>query len=231
MKSHYQSSKIINKNEFELLGDNIICSICQEILYQPVQCDQCQNCFCKECILQWLTKSQTCPFKCESFKYKENKFVNKILSIIKFKCDNNCGNEIPYLELDKHYEQNCPKINFKEKYISLLKEYKEITNLKFSLNHCHILNFTFYNANSFTCDLCRINLKEKYGLACRSCNFDICKSCNQKIKEKKLHEHPLELSKNTSDFECMLCKEKNNGKKNIFCSKCKKYICFKCAIK
>ena len=51
---------------------------------------------------------------------------------------------------------------FKEKYMSLLKEYNEITNLKFSLNHCHILNFTFYNANSFTCDLCRINLKEKY---------------------------------------------------------------------
>ena len=234
MKAHVTISNIINKNEFKILGDNIICSICQELLYDPVQCESCQNCFCKECITQWIKKSKSCPFKCEKIIFKGNRFVKNILSILKFKCDNNCDYEIPYLEIEKHYDEDCPKINFKQKYIELLKKYKTITkhqNLKFSINHNHILNVMFYNANTFSCDLCRVNLKDKYGLGCRTCNFDVCQNCIEKVKEKSLHEHPLELNINKIDFQCFVCKKKIQNKRCICCPKCKKEICFDCSIK
>ena len=234
MKSHVAITKIINQNDFKILGDNIICSICEELLYDPIQCETCQNCFCKECINEWIKKSKTCPFKCQKLIFKPNRFVNNILSILKFKCDNKCDYEIPYLDIEKHYDVDCPKINFKEKYIELLNKYKKISNhqnLKFSINHNHVLNVMFYKANSFSCDICRVNLKGQYALGCRSCNFDVCQSCNEKLKEKtNLHEHPLELNGKYLDFECSLCKKKIENQKSFYCSKCKKYICFFCSI-
>ena len=79
MKDHISVDKIINKNEFKILGDNTICSICQDVFYEPIQCQSCQNCFCKECIFSWMKKSKACPFKCEKPEYKENRFVNNKL--------------------------------------------------------------------------------------------------------------------------------------------------------
>jgi hypothetical protein len=222
MKDHISVDKIINKNEFKILGDNTICSICQEVFYEPVQCQSCQNCFCKECILSWMKKSKACPFKCEKPEYKENRFVNNILSILKFKCDNGCDKEIQYSEITKHYEEDCVKINFKEKYF-------EILNLMAPFSHIHPLNVILYKSSNYKCDLCIRVLKSQFGLGCRNCNFDICKKCINKINKKNLHQHSLELV--IDNFKCIICEKQYKSRKSFSCSKCKNcFICFDCAI-
>ena len=55
-----------------------------------------------------------------------NKFVKNVLSILKFKCRNGCDKIIKYDELEKHYEEECEKIDYKAKYKALLKKYKEL---------------------------------------------------------------------------------------------------------
>ena len=41
--------------------DNCTCSICLEVLQEPVQCVNNEHYFCKRCISEHLTRSQTCP--------------------------------------------------------------------------------------------------------------------------------------------------------------------------
>ena len=121
---------IINKNETEHLNDLITCPICLNLLISPLQCNQCNKCFCKGCIKDYEKKNNyVCPFKCENPEYNPNKFVNNVLSILKFKCKNGCDKIIKYDELEKHYQEDCDKIDFKAKYKVLLKKYKELKKL------------------------------------------------------------------------------------------------------
>ena len=121
---------IINKNETENLNDLITCPICLNLLISPLQCNQCNKCFCKGCIKDYEKKNNyVCPFKCENPEYNPNKFVNNVLSILKFKCKNGCDKIIKYDELEKHYQEDCDKIDFKAKYKVLLKKYKELKKL------------------------------------------------------------------------------------------------------
>ena len=117
---------IYNKNEAINLKDSISCPICFNILISPVQCSICNKCFCKQCIEKYENSKNTCPFRCINPKYNENKFVNNILSILKFKCKNGCGKLISYDNLEKHYDEDCDKIDFKTKYKELLKKYKDL---------------------------------------------------------------------------------------------------------
>ena len=57
--------------------------------------------------------------------------LNNILSNIKLKCKQYDA-EIPYLELQKHYENNCSSINYKEKYLQYKNKYEELLkNIKY----------------------------------------------------------------------------------------------------
>ena len=70
---------IINKNEKENLNDLITCPICLNLLISPLQCNQCNKCFCKGCIKDYEKKNNyVCPFKCENPEYNPNKFVNNV---------------------------------------------------------------------------------------------------------------------------------------------------------
>ena len=117
---------IYNKNEVENMIELLKCPICLNILNSPVQCNKCNNCFCKLCIDYYKDSKTKCPFRCENPLYMENKFVKNVLSILKFKCRNGCDKIIKYDELEKHYEEECEKIDYKAKYKALLKKYKEL---------------------------------------------------------------------------------------------------------
>ena len=117
---------IYNKTEVENMLELLKCPICLNILMTPVQCNKCNNCFCKLCIDHYQDSKIKCPFRCENPAYLENKFVKNVLSILKFKCKNGCDKIIKYEELEKHYEEDCEKIDYKAKYKGLLKKYKEL---------------------------------------------------------------------------------------------------------
>ena len=39
------------------------CSICLDLVMEPVECTNCSKLFCKECIEGWLKNSKDCPNK------------------------------------------------------------------------------------------------------------------------------------------------------------------------
>ena len=125
-KLEISSADIYNIDETNNIKELLICPICLNILISPVQCNKCNKCFCKSCIDIYRDSEIKCPFRCVNPLYLENKFVNNVLSILKFKCKNNCGKIINYDDLEKHYEEECDKIDFKKKYKELLKRYKEL---------------------------------------------------------------------------------------------------------
>jgi len=131
---------IYNKNEAANMKDLLTCPICLNILISPVQCNICNKCFCKMCIDNYANSKNVCPFRCENPLYNPNKFVDNVLAILKFKCSNGCDKIIKYEELEKHYQEDCDKIDYKTKFKELLKKYKELKNSKKNNNNNQNLN-------------------------------------------------------------------------------------------
>ena len=140
----YELEKYIIKDAFyESIKEELTCSICQSIKVKPVMCTQCQNSFCSSCLDNWNKKSTECPYKCNNPQYTKCIIINNLLSKLNFKCKNDCGKNIPYDMLENHYESECKKIDFKQKYKELTIKYKEIlvNYSKFKNNFMSILNF------------------------------------------------------------------------------------------
>ena len=102
------------------------CSICHGISYNPVECTSCGNCFCYECIMNWINQNKKCVFRCENPIIKYSTLAGNIISLLNFKCKNGCGGIINYNDIKEHYESNCPNINFKEAYFNMIKQKENI---------------------------------------------------------------------------------------------------------
>ena len=44
---------IINLDECKAIENCMICTICDGVVYQPLQCVKCENLFCRNCIEEW----------------------------------------------------------------------------------------------------------------------------------------------------------------------------------
>jgi hypothetical protein len=85
-KSVYFSTETMMNHEIDR---NLICSICHEILNDPLECKNCHNCFCKVCIENWRTSNDSCPFRCKEFLLKNpHKIVFDALKNLTFRCNN-----------------------------------------------------------------------------------------------------------------------------------------------
>ena len=218
---------IINKNDFKLLQNSAICVICDGIILHPVQCIKCENNFCKSCIDLWIkkkTKEQQCPFKCENPEFKPCRLLNNLLQNLKFKCINGCGTEISYLDLEKHYNENCPKLNN----VNLLLKYY----------HEHYLKEDT-SKNNFICTICNNNYENTKRYICQECNFNLCEICknnyqnfiDSKINLPIFHQHSLfNFSFRKTNWRCNICK--NNFEFNKIsrfrCKNCDFDICNNC---
>ena len=43
------------------LDEHFICQICCFVVSDPIECNQCEKPFCKECYIEWSIKSPQCP--------------------------------------------------------------------------------------------------------------------------------------------------------------------------
>ena len=107
MEKLINDNTIIKDELYNIFKNSIECSLCLNILINPVMCLNCQNAFCKKCIDNWSKKSQQCPNRCDNPNYQKSIGKNDILSKIKIKCKG-CGNPIEYENVDKHYNTCCP---------------------------------------------------------------------------------------------------------------------------
>jgi len=119
---------VVDKESFKLIEVNAICAICKGVIISPVQCMNCKKLFCEKCISTWkkTKKNNQCPFKCKNPTFKPPRMFKNLLEKVKFKCEKGCDQEIPYGDLEQHYNETCPKlvIDFKAKYFEYKKKYQ-----------------------------------------------------------------------------------------------------------
>ena len=116
--------KVTNKDQFALVESFATCVVCMGVLVEPVECSNCGSCVCSRCYEKWKKEKNTkdCIYKCKNITMKESKVMKKILGGIKFKCENECGQEISYSDLKDHYLRTCPKLDYKQRLMNLLKK-------------------------------------------------------------------------------------------------------------
>ena len=95
--------------------ESLTCSICYDILDHPVECKNCHNLFCQNCIKDYLTTKDKyrrlffCPL-CRNKKnnFQENSEVNNILNQYKIsgkKICNKCNNVFDENKIQMHYDK------------------------------------------------------------------------------------------------------------------------------
>ena len=209
---------VINKDHFKVIENCSICQICQGILISPIQCSVCQNSFCSSCIQKWKNETgiMSCPFKCQNNSFQSSRTLINLLSKLIFKC-NKCSNEkIPYLDLEKHYQSHCPKIDYQKKYLECQK--KCIENEK---------KYLEYKAKYLECNEKYNNLLRKYNLL----ENQLSNNNNKKIVKSNLHQHDLkDKTLNPNNWYCNICMKlyKAQTEKRYSCEICDFDLCDKC---
>lgn len=202
---------IINKEDFKSIQSSAVCSICSGIIINPIQCLECDNCFCKICFDDWKKAKggNSCPFRCPNPSFKSSRLIKNILSILKFKCQNGCNIEIPYLDFEEHYKEKCPKlvIDYKQKYLEYKKKYEDLlkefekTSKENNRNKGNIPGYAIENQNL------------------------------DKGFSSRFHNHYLyNKTDEDNDWICDVCKsEYNQNTEGRFqCANCDFDICLKC---
>ena len=71
------------------IEDNLICLICQGVLYQPLECRSCQRAFCRACIQEWQRRTSRCPLKCAELDLASPHFITQsLLEKLRLRCHN-----------------------------------------------------------------------------------------------------------------------------------------------
>lgn len=101
--------------EYKFIIEEFICTICNGLVINPINCEYCGNCFCEICINKWLNNNSKCPNMCSMFKSsKLGRIAQNILNKVKLNClyrSNGCFAEIEYENYMKHCE-NCKYVQF-----------------------------------------------------------------------------------------------------------------------
>ncbi|CAF2819108.1 unnamed protein product [Rotaria sp. Silwood2] len=111
---YLDSARVCVDNRYTELGPELICSICQNVLWKPVACVTCENAFCGGCIRTWVnkqpkSKQATCPFNCAFEEKRPPPILISLLSKLQIYCayaSNGCEEILSYDALEKH-EQTC----------------------------------------------------------------------------------------------------------------------------
>ncbi|CAF1927214.1 unnamed protein product [Rotaria magnacalcarata] len=102
------NERIINISPID---DEYLCPICVHLLWKPVECQNCQRVFCKNCIDKCLKeKPNVCPL-CQHYQEKRcSPLLYALLCKFKIVCENKhngCDDILPYESLEKHQQEQC----------------------------------------------------------------------------------------------------------------------------
>ena len=128
MEKYVNIETIIKNNIYETFKGYIICPICKKLILEPFMCLKCQKNFCNNCTQNMKTIINN-SHNCKNPKYQNIIENNNMIKKFKFNCIKGCGAQIPYDEINRHYNSYCSnkeqlnKIRFlNEKETSLINE-------------------------------------------------------------------------------------------------------------
>ncbi len=186
--------------EFLTISEELTCSICLNLLNDPISCQSCDNMFCSNCIKIWNKVSSTCPNMC-IFKPKPILHsIANLLGKIKMKClyyKKGCLSIVNYKEMQSHLEQcefsiwkcECGLSCFKKEYFDHLK------------NNCNKVRKLSF------CKFCRENTtnNKQHYFTCKE-RSDVCKFCKMSVSVLDYSNHLVTQCEGL-EFMCNLCKK------------------------
>jgi len=204
--------------EYLILCEELTCSICLNILYDPIACKGCDNMFCSNCILEWKKYSNQCPNLC-IYEPKSILFpVTNMLGKIKIKCLNykkGCHSTFSYKDLRNHMEScEYSTYNCDCGFAGKKKDFQE-----------H--NISCKKGLEFKCDICSEVIRdENHYINCKQ-RKEKCHFCHLNIKVDSFKEHLVKECKGLHIMcqECYpVCIKLINGEESINTSKSSKLI-------
>lgn len=160
----------------------LTCPICQKLVWDMIDCSQCGNIFCRNCIYESIKKTtNSCPMCRQSpFKAIKCMTIQKILTNIQLRCPNCPCQETPfYSDFLAHLE----KCQFRTIYCS-----NEGCNYKNTMNNkddiiSHSKECPYRKINCHYCgNLVRvIDIKEHETNVCKE--IEVCQTCFTKMRK------------------------------------------------
>lgn len=96
------------------VDEELLCSVCGQVLENPIQLAPCEHCFCAECIREWLRHQQTCPIDRQMISdadvVKAPRIVRNLIGRLNVSCDNKdfgCESVVRIDSLENHLSE-CP---------------------------------------------------------------------------------------------------------------------------
>ena len=160
------------KSNYAIPSD-YFCTICQNLIWCPVEIVGCTHIFCKFCITRWISEKNICP-NCKTnitTEIRPSKILERLFELITIKCNNNGCKETPVYT---NYIQHLKKCKFgKYKCTNEGCNFKGIRNEV--INHCLNCEFRIIS----------------------------CKYCNNSVKFNELQKHEkTECKSNIKCPEC-----------------------------
>ena len=200
--------------------ENKICSICLNLVWNPIDCSKCQNIFCKYCIdIIKKEKKYSCPLCRKLFKSSNCKALKKIFEGIKIKCANSSCKEYPnYSDYVEHLK-NC---QYRKYHCSNEGcDYENTLNNKEELK----THFTSCLYRITNCDFCKKEMiaNELKNHCIKDCpKFIIeCEYCNQSMTREYFNrEHTdkkcmkFQIKRLNNNINNLINKAKENEKEN-----------------
>jgi hypothetical protein len=106
LHDYINENNLIKDEAYKRLGCSIKCPICIDIIIEPMQCEKCNNLFCKKCLESWSRVDKRCPNRCKNPNYKKNSEKEALFSQLNFNCKK-CKKIIKYSEMKRHYYLKC----------------------------------------------------------------------------------------------------------------------------
>ena len=192
------------------MSKETVCSICLDIVYDPVMCGNCENLFCRHCINIQLEKSCKCPNKCIFEEKPINRVLKNLLNKFELYCvykENGCKAIVLYSD----YENHCKKCDFgtfkcKSPNCNFEGIKKEI------IDHCIVCPFKLLK-----CKYCQIEiLRSEFELHFKECENKLieCGYCKLSFKNKEMENH-LAFDCECIEIKCENCNEKYKRKEFI----------------
>ena len=99
-------------NDEYRVAKELLCTICQGLLWKGKSCASCQHLFCDKCIRTWLQINPTsCPFRCSPYEEKRPPpYIHSLLSRLSIRCRNSsfgCTAVLSYDALEQHETVEC----------------------------------------------------------------------------------------------------------------------------
>ena len=129
------SKKYINNYDvYKVIIDHLICPLCLNVLFDPIECNLCQTVMCRNCYFILKSAGKNCiNEECKGTYTKANRLIRNFLSDLTIKCyicnkDNiNYDNYINHIKI-------CNKLNVNNNYDNAFKIINCVCNNKFDIN-------------------------------------------------------------------------------------------------